>query len=290
MSAGTVIADLHTHSNASDGILPPAELVQKAGQAGLRLLGLTDHDTLNGIPAALDAGTRFGVQIIPGIELSCGWADRESSLHMLGLFIDHRSAGLNQLLDQQRKGRKTRALQIIDKLDALGLAMTPLRETFNLEQSQALGRPHVARYLVEIGAVQDFQEAFRRYLGRGCPAYVPKPHVLPEEGIHLIHEAEGLACIAHPGLIPDWDAIWLRISNMDWDGVEAVYAEHTPAQRTKFSELACERGWHITGGSDFHGEAGKHIARLGEHGLSEEQFQRLAQAAQSRKNRRGEFA
>ncbi|HNV70536.1 MAG TPA: PHP domain-containing protein [Candidatus Ozemobacteraceae bacterium] len=284
-----VVADLHTHSNASDGVLAPAELVQKAAGAGLRALALTDHDTLNGIPEALTAGAQSGLQIIPGIELSCGWADREPSLHMLGLFIDHRATGLNELLDQQRRGRKTRALQILDKLEGLGVPVQPLRESFLREQAQALGRPHIARYLVDIKAIQDFQEGFRRYLGRGCPAYVPKPHVLPEDGIRLVHQAGGIACIAHPGLVPDWDAIWPRIAGLPWDGIEAVYAEHTPSQVERFTALARSQNWLITGGSDYHGEAGKHVARLGEQGLTDEQFQQLAEAARQRLSRRGEL-
>ncbi len=253
-------------------------------------MALTDHDTLKGIPEALATGTSCGLQVIPGIELSCGWADRESSLHLLGLFIDPQAAGLNQLLDAQRRGRKTRALQILDKLEQLGLNIQPLRETFLHEQEQALGRPHIARYLVEIKAIQDFQEGFRRYLGRGCPAYVPKPHVRPEDGIRLIHEAGGIVCIAHPGLIPDWDAVWSRVADLDWDGIEAVYAEHTPSQTAKFSELAQSRHWLITGGSDYHGEAGKHIARLGEHGLTEVQYEQLAAGARRRLACRGEIA
>lgn len=288
MTSTPIYADLHTHSNASDGILAPADLVQKATASGLRVLGLTDHDTLSGIASALAAAEANRITVIPGIELSCGWNDREPSLHMLGLFIDPQAAGLNRLLDEQRRGRKVRALQIIDRLEALGLPMAPLRDTFQRENTQALGRPHIARYLVDIKAIQDFQEGFRRYLGRGCPAYVPKPHVLPEVGIRLIHEAGGLAFIAHPGLIPDWDAVWPRIADLPWDGIEAVYAEHTPSQVARYSGLAVEKGWLVTGGSDYHGEAGKHIARLGEQGLTEEQYQRLAQARPTMSARQGE--
>lgn len=275
-AAAGVFADLHVHSTASDGVFSPSEIVRQATELGLGAMALTDHDTLAGIPEARCAAAETGIELVAGIELSCGWHGKDLSLHVVGLFVDDSSDALVQLLAEQQKHRFGRALEIVDRLQGLGFHMDPLRQQFFASTDRVLGRPHIARYLMEINAVDDFQEAFDRFLRRGRPAYVQKKHILPEDGIAAIHGAGGMAFIAHPGLITDWPATWSLIKDHPWDGVEAYYSEHTPDQLKFFTDLARENGWLLTGGSDYHGDYGKHVSRFGLYGLDRAAFARLA--------------
>jgi len=278
-----IFADLHVHSTASDGVLTPTNLLKQAHDAGLSVIGLTDHDTLCGIPEAIEAGKKFGTQVVPGIELSCGWPDKEFSLHVVGLFVDPFSVSLTRLLKNQQRSRFTRAMSILDKLGRLDIDVQPLREKFLADKDRVLGRPHVARYLREIAVVPDFQEAFNRFLGQGRPAYVPKEQVIPEDGIRAIQGAGGLAVIAHPGLIPDWHQIWKKVESLPWDGIEVFYSEHSASSVDFFRNIAKERGLGMAGGSDFHGDQGKHAHQLGLFGLPEDYFRDLETRAQRRK-------
>jgi len=281
--AAGVFADLHVHSTASDGVYTPTELIQQAEELGLGAMGLTDHDTLAGIPEARKAASEAGIELIAGIELSCGWPGKDISLHVVGLFVDESSESLTTLLADQKRHRFYRAMEILDKLQALGLPMEQLRERFNAAGESVLGRPHIARYLIEIGAITDFQQAFDLYLKRGRPGYVQKKHVLPEDGIAAIHGAGGMAFIAHPGLIPDWQKIWDLIKDHDWDGIEAYYSEHTAEQFTFFNDLALRNGWLLTGGSDYHGDYGKHVSRFGVFGLDRQSFSALVAGLAARR-------
>lgn len=281
--AAGVFADLHVHSTASDGVFSPTEIVRQAAEIGLGAIALTDHDTLVGVPEARRAAVDAGIELVAGIELSCGWPGMDMSLHVVGLFLDETSESLVHLLNDQKVHRFHRAMEIIDKLQQLGFPMEPLRERFAASTEKVLGRPHVARYLVEIGATADFQQAFEQYLKRGRPAYVQKKHVLPEDGIAAIHGAGGMAFIAHPGLISDWSGIWDLIKDNPWDGVEAYYSEHSPEQFDFFRHLAVDNGWLMSGGSDYHGDYGKHASRFGLFGLDRSGFARLAAGAAERR-------
>ncbi|MBP7634817.1 PHP domain-containing protein [Candidatus Ozemobacteraceae bacterium] len=281
--AAGIFADLHVHSTASDGVFSPAEIVRQAAEIGLMAIALTDHDTLAGVPEARLAAADAGIDLVAGIELSCGWPGKDISLHVVGLFLDETSASLVNLLENQKQHRFHRAMEIIDRLQHLGFPMEPLRERFMASTEKVLGRPHVARYLVEIGAIPDFQQAFEQYLRRGRPAYVQKKHVLPEDGIAAIHGAGGMAFIAHPGLISDWPSTWDLIKDHPWDGVEAHYSEHTPEQFEFFRRLAAENGWLMSGGSDYHGDYGKHASRFGLFGLDRSGFARLSAGAAERR-------
>ncbi|MBF0499543.1 MAG: PHP domain-containing protein [Candidatus Riflebacteria bacterium] len=274
-----IFADLHTHSSASDGVLSPAELIRACREAGLGAVALTDHDTVSGLLEAERVAVNLGIELIHGIEVSCGWVDCDYSLHILGLFINPRASCLTDKLAEQQKARHKRALKILDLLEIQGIPVAPLRAQFKLETEKVLGRPHIARYLQKIGAIGDFQEAFEKYLKRGASAYVPKLQVLPEESIDMIHRAGGLAIIAHPGLKTDWPKLWEKISSLSWDGIESDYSEHTPEQIQMFRSLAKDLGWQISGGSDYHGEYGKHVNRLGGAGLTEDAYHSLARAA-----------
>lgn len=275
--SSNIHADLHVHSSASDGLLAPAQLIDLAAEKGLKVVAITDHDTVAGVAAARLRGQETGVEVVAGIELSCGWEGRDASIHVLGLFVDETAPALTQLLLEQKNFRYLRALKIVDLLEKTGLDVDELRERFAASPDRVLGRPHIARFLQEKGYIKDFQEAFNRYLARGCPAYVPKDHVEPEKGIEAIRNAGGIAIIAHPGLIPDWDDVWQRIENMPWNGIETYYSEHTTSQVRKFAAIVAQRNWASTGGSDYHGDYGKHINRLGGYGLEKPQYEALLQ-------------
>jgi len=267
-----IFADLHTHSTASDGLLTPTQLIECAGENGLSVIGITDHDTVGGLAEARQAARRSGMKLVPGIELSCGWQGRDTSVHVLGLFIDEKAPALQKLLNEQREQRFHRALKMVNLLAGLGLDVAELKERFEKSPEKVLGRPHIARFLQERGYAKDFQGAFEKYLSRGRPAYVPKDHVLPEVGIEVIHAAGGLAVVAHPGLTSDWDNVWSHISGFKWDGIETYYSEHTPSDVKRFAALAMQHDLLSTGGSDYHGEYGKHANRLGNYGLTQELY------------------
>lgn len=256
-------------------MLTPEQLVEKASGIGLGVIGITDHDSIDGVKAGVAAGARLGVRVVPGIELSCGWEGRDSSVHVLGLFVNPESPVLIDLLETQKKSRYARALKILDLLRQQGFDMTELAQSFADSPEKVLGRPHLARYLEAKGYVKDFQEAFDKYLLRGRPAYVPKDHVEPVTGIEIIHAAGGIAVLAHPGLIPDWDRVWEKIQSMAWDGIETYYSEHSNSDVRKFQAVVESHNWISTGGSDYHGDYGKHVDRLGQAGLSQEQFGEL---------------
>lgn len=282
MNKNNIYADLHVHSNASDGVLSPEDLVMSARRTGLSVLGITDHDTVAGIKPAKAVAANAGIRIVPGIELSCGWENRDTSVHVVGLFIDENGADLKEVLGLQKKNRYVRAEKMLDRLEGLGFPMAELRDRFANSPEIVIGRPHVARFLLDNGHISDFQSAFTRFLGRGCPAYVPKEHLEPEKGIKIIHDAGGVAVLAHPGLIPKWDEVWPMLRDLPWDGLETYYSEHSPAQVKKFEKIVAERQWLSSGGSDYHGDYGKHVNRLGRYGLEEAQFKDLIEQCRER--------
>jgi predicted metal-dependent phosphoesterase TrpH len=279
-----VYADLHTHTTASDGTLTPTQLVEWAKELGLKALAITDHDTVGGVEEAMNAAKNTGVQVVPGIEISCGWDVNDYSIHMLGLFVDPNNKELVTFLERQKEARFTRAHRILQLLEKEGIDTRELAEEFNERTEKVLGRPHIARYLIEKGVVSCFQEAFDRYLLRGCPAYVPKEKVHPKDAIALIHKAGGFAALAHPGLTSKWDRVWPEIEGLPWEGMEVFYSEHSEQQVEYFYKLARARGIVPTGGSDFHGDFAKETNALGASGLNEEQFNEVVEAHKKRLN------
>ena len=277
-----VFADLHTHSSVSDGLLTPALLVEKAESIGLSAIGITDHDTINGIKEAKEASKGKNIKVIAGTELSCGKPGQEKSVHVLGLFVSPEESKLSRILDKQRELRHIRALKILNLLREQGFNMDELEEWFKSEPNRVLGRPHLAHFLEDKGYVKNFDEAFKKYLTSGCPAYVPKDYIEYNEAIDAIHDAGGIAVIAHPGLIPKWEETWETIKDLPWDGIEVFYIEHRNKDVEFFYKIAQERNLVSTGGSDYHGDYGKHLDRLGQGGLSKEQFENLLEFCASR--------
>lgn len=240
--------DLHSHSTASDGALAPEEVVATAARAGLSALALTDHDTLAGVAAAKEAGERLGVRIVAGVELSL--MDGEKEVHMLGLHIA-RVDVLQAELEAVRDSRKSRAEQIVAKMNALGVPVT-IGAVFAEAAGGAVGRPHIARALIAGGWVRDQREAFDRYLGAGRPANVEKQRITIADGIRLIHECGGIAVIAHPGGDGRRERVEPLIA-LGLDGLEVKHPGHSGEDTLRIGALADHFGLVKSGGSDWHG-------------------------------------
>jgi len=247
--------DLHTHSTASDGSFPPAEVVRLAKEAGLKAMALTDHDTTDGLAEAVAAGEKLGVEVIPGVEISAQYTD--DSMHVLGYFLDYRSGRLEDRLGVLKQSRKERNPKIIAKLNALGVSIT-LEQVERISGGGQVGRPHIARALLESGYVSSMQQAFDIYLKNGGKAYVAKFRFPPAEALEMIREARGVPVLAHPFTLGLGSAGALKELLLDLKahglaGIEVFYSEHSPEQEALFLKLARELGLLVTGGSDFHG-------------------------------------
>jgi predicted metal-dependent phosphoesterase TrpH len=240
--------DLHTHSTASDGTLPPERVIEAAAQCGLAALALTDHDTIDGVPAARVAGERLGIRVVAGCELSAFQDDHE--IHLLALHLSHLDA-LQRRLGELRTLRHARAGKIVEKLNALGIPLT-LDEVLQQSNGGAVGRPHVARALMARGAVHDFREAFTRYLGGNGSAFVPKEKLSIEDAIAIAHEAGGLAIWAHPGDGGRRERLE-PLAAAGLDGVEIRHPSHSAEDVKRLQALADFFGLLPSGGSDWHG-------------------------------------
>lgn len=273
-------ADLHCHTTASDGLLSPTELVRLAAKLGLKGIGITDHDTIQGWKEAEEAGEYYQVRILKGIELNTRWHGKE--VHILGYEVDSSSNYFTDKLRDLRKARVKRLVEILDRFQDLGINIS-VDEVQQFAQGESIGRPHIAQALIERGFVKTIREGFDRYIGMGAPAYVPRYKLTPEEGIHLIRAAHGVAVLAHPGVhqleegIPAWVKVGLQ-------GIEVLHPEHNSDDNKKYFEIAQEYCLLTTGGSDFHGEARKPGVNLGGWGVPIEVIQQIMNLAQSAKN------
>lgn len=242
--------DLHTHSTASDGTLPPERVVEAAKRCNLAAIALTDHDSIAGVAAARAAGDAAGIRVVAGCELSAFQDDHE--VHLLALHLTKLET-LEQRLIELRNKRHDRAQRIVEKLNALGVEIT-LDEVLRQSNGGAVGRPHVARALIARGAVHDFKDAFLRYLGSGGAAFVPKARLSVEDAIAITHEAGGLAIWAHPAEGGHRDRLEPLV-NAGLDGVEVRHPSHTPEDVKRLEALAQFFGLVASGGSDWHGAA-----------------------------------
>ncbi len=243
------LVDLHTHTTYSDGILSPAELLQKANELGLKVIGITDHDSVNGIEESIEIGRDLGIEVVPGVELSTTIDDRE--YHILGYLFDHRDENLLQHLSSFRKERVRRAERIVKKLNHINV---PLKIESVLEKAGggAVGRPHIALALVEEGYIQTYDEAFAKYIGYGCPAYERKVPFSPEDAISLISSSGGLSFLAHPGKHTS-DAVLPRLIKGGLDGIEVIHPSHSSKEISYYRGIVAQYFLLESGGSDFHG-------------------------------------
>lgn len=247
--------DLHTHSRASDGTLTPGELVTLAGESGLSAVALTDHDTLAGLPEARQAGEACGVEVVSGVELSV--ADGDRGVHIVGLFLSDRPGPLAEALEYLRARRHDRNHEILAKLARLGIPVDYAAVTALAEG--AVGRPHIARVMLSMGAVGSLKEAFTRYLGNYGQAYVPKVKLGFAEAVALLRAEGALVVLAHPYILGQSGkalaATVTRYKDMGLDGIEVFYTEHSQAQTLEYLSLARRLDLALSGGSDFHGAA-----------------------------------
>lgn len=268
-------ADLHTHTHYSDGALSPADLVGRARAAGVGVLAVTDHDTLAGLPEAVEAGRRAGVEIVPGAELSITVGEQE--VHLLALGVDPGHAGLRAHVEHFRTVREDRARAMAERLRAAGVAVT-FEAILAHAGKGVIGRPHVARAVVDAGGAETYNDAFDRYLREGAPAYVGKERFDGRDAIRLVHAAGGVAVVAHAALLPD-DTALEALMRQGLDGVEVVHPAHNWAAQRHLAAYARRYGLLETGGSDYHGHRPGDDARLGRYGVDAEGLGGLRRAA-----------
>jgi 3',5'-nucleoside bisphosphate phosphatase len=248
--------DLHTHSSVSDGTDTPSELVGKARAVGLDVVGLTDHDTFDGLDEAVGQGQRLGIQVVRGMELSC--SRRGSSVHVLAYGADPASPGLAAEMARVRDGRLGRLAGVLAKLAELGVPVSEAEVMAQVGESPSVGRPHIADALIKAGHVRDRQEAFDRFLADGGPAHVHRYTIEVDRGIDLVHEAGGLAVIAHPWgrgrehVLPP-SVLEALARDHGLDGVEVDHQDHDLDTRRQLHTLADSLGLLATGSSDYHG-------------------------------------
>ncbi len=246
--------DLHLHTTHSDGSFSTREVMAFAKQAGLTALAITDHDIVEGIPEATAIGKELGIEVVPGVELSSRLG--VSELHILGYFLNWTDPLLAQRLSTLRDSRHLRNPKIVQRLNELGIPIT-YEEVRALAGTESVGRPHIARLLMEKKFVTSAKEAFDRYLANGRPAFVDRELPEPAEAVRWIREAGGVPVLAHPtwvrtsadglrGLVRELKAAGLG-------GIEVHYSTHSPSQTTEYLDLAKQCDLLVTGGSDFHG-------------------------------------
>jgi 3',5'-nucleoside bisphosphate phosphatase len=273
--------DLHTHSTASDGVYSPTELLHKAKEIGLRVLALTDHDTTEGLEEAARAARTLDVDLIPGIEINTDVSGGE--VHVLGYFPEFQRPEFQSVLKVLRDARERRGQRMVELLNEHGVNITWDRVREIAQGS--VGRPHVAKALQEAGYVQTIGEAFDKYIGNGCYAYVPRYKLTPEDAVHLVASANGLPVIAHPLELPGLEELrnWLPgLCEAGMVGLEIYYGLYTPENERELLALAYEYNLVPTGGSDFHGP-GLHPTPLGGRHVPFEAVERLkAEAAKRR--------
>ena len=242
--------DLHLHSTESDGRLPPADLIELAYRNGVRRLALTDHDTTEGLPSALEAGQRLGLEVIPGIEISTDIPGTE--VHILGILLNYEQEDFQEQLTKFRQARLGRAERMVEKLAGLGVPVSWERVQ-EIAGGASVGRPHVAQAMLEAGHVKSMPEAFDRYIGRNGPAYAERFKLTPVEAVALVHSVQGLAVLAHPLESTGSEELIPQLARDGLDGVECYYQGYSTAQIERLVARTREQGLVPTGGSDYHG-------------------------------------
>lgn len=241
----------------SDGVLTPAELVDRALEREIDILAITDHDAIDAIDEAREAAPPE-MTILAGAELTCHVGGREA--HILAYVPERERGEFRGVLERFRSGRETRAREMVERLNAEGIEID-FADVERASGSGTIARPHVARALLDRGVVGSIDEAFRRFIGRGRPAFVAKPTLEPERAFEIVHAAGGVAGLAHPGTFRRDDLIPVLVE-AGMDALEARHTEHGPAKSLHYEKMANRLGLLPTGGSDFHGTKG-HRSRLG---------------------------
>lgn len=274
--------DLHMHTTASDGASSPAELVEKCIELDLETIAVTDHDNVTSVAKVQQLGQEKGLKVIPGIEISTYRGEAE--YHILGYFIDPKNDSLLGLTEAILDSRVERTHKIIEKLTEMGYPLE-FKDVKKYATGVSLGRPHIARAMIEKGYIEEIGDAFtEEFIAGGGRAYVEKKNVLPVEAIEVILKAGGLPVIAHPYIINHGEALdkkeIARLKKVGLKGVEVYQTKHDEKITKKYKKIAEELGLLITGGSDYHGENSPGILP-GDTGMTQEEFEQLESYAHS---------
>ena len=267
-------SDLHTHTSCSDGLLAPEELVEAAKEAGLSYIAITDHDTVAGLHQLYEQGLypQPGIRIIPGIEFS---AHHETSeIHILGYNIDIYNKELGDRLNDVVEGRWTRFSTMVEKLQGLGYDINETDVLEIADGSTSISRSHIAQTMVKKGYFPAVADTFAQLLEKGKPAYVSHYRLEPEEIIDLIKNSGGTPVLAHPKLVKD-DELVEELLKKGIEGIEAIYPRHTDEDTKRYLEMADKYHLLVTGGSDFHGIAGRLPKFRGEFTVPDEYAEEL---------------
>jgi len=271
------LIDLHLHTTASDGQCEAPELVRRAWGAGVHILSVTDHDTVAALPDLAAPARAYGIETVPGIEITAVLGERD--VHVLGYFFDPASPALTAFLQDQRADRVRRAQEIAAKLAALGkpVDVERIMRAADQKPGRSVGRPLVAWAMVRAGHVADPRQAFDQWIGEGRPAYVPRRGSTPADVLEIIREAGGLSSLAHPGLL-GCDSLIPDLVERGLTALEAYHCDHDPVLTERYLSMATRHGLAVTGGSDYHGDAG-YRPGLGMVGLPEAHYRVLRERA-----------
>ena len=269
-------ADLHMHSTCSDGELTPKQLVAMAKRRNLPAIAITDHDTVSSFAEAAESAAAADIHLIPGTEIS---AMLHREVHILGLFLEPSHAELNRQLNRQSEARVTRVFEICERLKAEGVDLEP--EVVLAEAEGNVGRPHIAKALIKAQVVRNFNEAFDIYLGRKGKAYVPAERLSAEFAINLIHQAGGVAILAHPG-VEKLGSPFPELQAMGLDGIEVNHPGHNATMRNSLRTQAQRMDFLVSGGSDMHSHQSS--CKLGDLGISRAELEALIEKANQHRN------
>ena len=258
--------DLHTHTYFSDGALSPRELVMRAHEVGISVLSITDHDNIDGLESADVVAKDFGIEVVPGVELSSTLGTKD--IHILGYMFDPSNKHLRETLEFLKKERFIRAERIVRKLNNLDL---PLDFDLVVERAGygAVGRPHIAAAMLDEGLTSDYAEAFEQYIGDSCPAFEPKYRISPEDAVDIIANAGGISIVAHPGwYISESDLSYLIRAGID--GIEVVHPAHDQNRVRYYRGIASTYFLLESGGSDFHGGKRNDYQNFGTYSVTQD--------------------
>lgn len=248
------LIDLHVHSNASDGSLTPSEVAEEAIAANLKAIALTDHDTVDGISEIMEYTKDKDLEVVPGIELSCYYNNRE--VHILGFYVDYENKELQKELTVLKQARENRNLKMVELMQADGLNVT-MEKLLHGNPDSVITRAHFARVLVEEGICKDKDTAFKKYIGIGCKYYLPKPQVTCETAMNILTKYSKGAFLAHPLLYhlgyKQIDELLVYLKGLGLKGIEAYHSSNNSYESDKLRSLALKHDLLISGGSDFHG-------------------------------------
>lgn len=286
--------DLHIHSNASDGSLAPKQILQLAISAGLSAIAITDHDTVSGTLSLLHHGIPETIEFVSGVEISTAFPPsfcQSGSMHLLGYGFNAKDPELTDIFIQQQSARTARNPMIVEKLNHLGIDIS-LEDIIDTFGKEAIGRPHIADYMVRKGFAHSIDDAFDRFLGKGMPAYVDKFRIPAADAIKRIHAAGGIPVLAHPVVIQSQlstpiEALVPALKEMGLQGIEAYYPGQTDEQTRDFLRIADQFDLLVTGGSDFHGAINPDVrigSGRGDLHVPYSVFARLKNAIQSSKD------